>query len=165
MKTHPTALLALLAAFSAFAVAPLSAAVTDETDALNAELDAQAARNAVIWAKIDVQKAARGDFAPYGFRIEKVARGDHAEIVRGITQMAVLRLMSSPQRKLSPDVWIYQNHPIGGDATAARGCDTLVLTFAADGTLSGMKIVNARAIAVIAASLKQPSGAIQLAQK
>ena len=108
--------------------------------------------------------AAPAETSADGFTIEKVARGDAAEITRGVTPMTVLRLMSSPQRKLTPDVWVYQNHHVASAAADARGCDTLVLTFV-DGKLSELKIVNARAVAVIAANLKQPSATVLVAQK
>lgn len=102
--------------------------------------------------------------AAYAFTVEIVRQGQHAEIVRGTSQMTVCRLMGPAQRELSPNVWAFAGYHPHVKAGEDRGCDTLLITFT-DGRVSELKIVNARAAQIIAAQLKEVSSGTMLAKK
>jgi hypothetical protein len=102
---------------------------------------------------------------PCGYPVSKVNLTQNVAIERGTSVMTVLRLLGTPSRKLSPDVWVYPGyHPEVPDSPAARSCDSLIVTFGA-GTVNDLKIVNLRATQVIAANLKRAATAVQVATK
>lgn len=102
--------------------------------------------------------------APFGFNLGKIVQPNNDEIARGATEMTVLRVMGTAMSKLAPNVWVYYGyHPVVADGQD-RGCDTLLITFA-DGKVSDLKLVNARATAVIATNLKHQPAGVMVAQK
>lgn len=108
--------------------------------------------------------AHRDDDPPYGVRIDQIARSQSAEIRPGLAQSAVARYLGSAHRKLSRNVWLYHNFFADSDEANARGCSKLLLTFA-DGKLVELKIVNAAAVKLIAADLRQQDQIRRLAGK
>jgi hypothetical protein len=79
------------------------------------------------------------------------SRGER--IQRGATQSTVRLLMGRPSRELSPDIWIYGGYYANLDLANEQRCDTLVITFVQD-KVADLKLVNKRAIGVIAANAK-----------
>ena len=102
--------------------------------------------------------AAPGQIAPTAFSVRAVTQ-DHERIIeRGNTAVRVLQRLGSPQRKLDDDTWVYFNFR-GSDArTAERGCTSLVVTLARN-RVSSIKLVNDRALAILAANLEQKGAA------
>lgn len=97
---------------------------------------------------------------PSAFVVGKVNVSDNTNLERGATEMTVRRLLGSPVKELSPDVWIYSGfQPDVPEHTQSYGCDNLLVTFA-DGKVVDLKMVNLRATEVIAANLNR-AGAVQ----
>ena len=61
--------------------------------------------------------------------------------------------MGSPLRKISPDVWVYNHCRADLALPNDLQCDNLVVTFAQD-RIVDLKLVNVRAVQVIAANLE-----------
>ena len=108
--------------------------------------------------------AAPSDAIPFGVGINQVNCYANAPIARGATKLAVLRVLGAGYRALSPDVWVYQNRHADSEAANAKGCDVLVLTFV-DGQVAELKVVNSRAVALIASSLTTGTNSTRVAQK
>ena len=114
---------------------------------------------AVLSAFLNLSSAAvPGQFAPTAFSVRSVTQ-DHERIIeRGNTAVKLLQRLGSPQRKLDDDTWVYFNFR-GSDArTAERGCTSLVVTLARNRVMS-IKLVNDRALAILAANLEQKGAA------
>ncbi|MEO7413887.1 MAG: hypothetical protein ABIZ81_11065 [Opitutaceae bacterium] len=102
--------------------------------------------------------------APYGFVVRQVTSSPNTEIERGTTQMTVQRLLGTPQRQLSPEVWVYSGyHPVPSNDSHALSCDRLIITFSA-GRVVDLKIVNPAAVQVFAARLGVNPTAQQIAK-
>jgi hypothetical protein len=123
MKTSSVSVLILAAALSASALVPLSAA---EKNSL-----------------------------PIGYRVSvlTLASEGYIRIAPGTARSTVERMMGSPFREISPDVWIYHNYRADLDLANEQHCDTLVVTFAHD-RIVDLKLVNPRGAQVIAADLE-----------
>lgn len=101
---------------------------------------------------------------PFGFNVSEIIQPNDQSITRGTPRMTVRRLMGPAYEALSPDVWLYHGYHPNIAPGHERGCDTLVISFA-DDQVTDLKIVNARATAVIADYLKLRSAAVQVARK
>lgn len=123
MKTRITSVLILAAALSTSALIPLSAASKNNL--------------------------------PIGYSVSTInlASSGDEQIACGATQWTVLRLMGSPFRELSPDVWVYHRYHANLDLANEQGCTTLVITFA-QGKVADLKLVNNPAVGLIAANSK-----------
>lgn len=75
-------------------------------------------------------------------------------IITGTSRAAVLSLLGNPLQQLTPDVYVYDNCQPEPFAARARGCVTLVVTFAQD-RVANMRFVNPSAATVIAANLRE----------
>lgn len=111
------------AALSAFALVPLSAASKNTP--------------AIAYAVNTVTSASSG----------------YEKISRGATQGTVLRVLGSPRRELSPDVWVYHHYHADLALANEQGCDTVVITFA-HRKVAALKLVNHPAANLIAANLR-----------
>lgn len=108
---------------------------------------------------------AKSPQSPYGFNVDAVRLPYQAELTDGATQLTVLMRLGTPQRKLSPDVWVYPGfYPAVPEGQSDRGCDTLVVTFT-DGRVTDLKIMNHSATVVVAANLKKMSETTLVAKK
>ncbi len=116
-------------------------------------------------ASLNAFAASPATTSPIAFNVAKVNQPNNVENVdlqRGDTLMTARRLLGAPHRQLSANVWVYYGfHPETPDAI---GCDTLVVTFAQN-KVSDLKIVNERAVQVMAANLKPASNKVLVAQK
>jgi hypothetical protein len=70
-------------------------------------------------------------------------------IVRGDASSLVLEALGAPARKLDGNVWIYPGFNAGAAQSKDDDCSTLMVTFT-NGRVSDLKLVNDRAVAVIA---------------
>lgn len=121
MKTRITSVLIFAAALSTSAFSPLSAA--SKNDSL------------------------------IGFPVSTVtvASSGYEKIARGANRGTVSRVMGSPYRELSPDVWVYHGYHADLDLANEQGCGTLIITFA-QGKVADLKLVNQSAADRIAAN-------------
>ena len=118
-----------------------------------------------LTASFNASAASPATSSPIAFDVAKVNQPNNVENVhlqRGDTLMTARRLLGAPHRQLSANVWVYYGfHP---ETANALGCDTLVVTFAQN-KVSDLKIVNERAVQVIAANLKPVSNTVLVAHK
>jgi hypothetical protein len=84
--------------------------------------------------------------------VNPTSRGNDT-ITRGASQAFVWLTMGQPFRKISPDIWLYHGFQANLDAANEEGCDTLVVTFEKDRVVD-LKLVNPRAITILAANVK-----------
>lgn len=68
----------------------------------------------------------------------------------GSTRREVLQWMGRPARQPSADVWIHHGYQAPFDEANRRGCRSIVITFV-DDRVADLKLVNSRAVAIIAA--------------
>jgi hypothetical protein len=123
MKTLLPSLLILAAALGASALVPLSAG------AQNIPASAYAA------------KTVASAFSGY----EKISCG--------ATLDTVFRVLGSPRRAPSSDVWVYHHYHADLARANEQGCDTVVITFV-QGKVAAMTLVNHSAVNLIMANLK-----------
>lgn len=103
-----------------------------------------------------LQAASSSDHLPFAYKVSEVVLPDssHAgRLVRGDSRNTVRAALGQAPRQLSPDVWVYPG--FGGRVAKymAPVCEDLVVTFAEDRVVD-LKLVNAPAVRVIAASLR-----------
>ena len=98
--------------------------------------------------------AAEKNTNPIGYRVGvlTLASQGYIRITPGTARSTVERMMGTPFREISPDVWIYHNYRADLDLANEQRCDTLVVTFAHD-RIVDLKLVNLRGAQVIAANL------------
>jgi hypothetical protein len=123
MKTPLPSLLILAAALGASALAPLSAASKNTA--------------AIAYAVKTVASAFSG----------------YAKISSGATLDTVFRVLGSPRRAPSSNVWVYHHYHADLARANEQGCDTVVITFI-QGSVASMLLANYSAADLIAANLK-----------
>jgi hypothetical protein len=74
-------------------------------------------------------------------------------VERGTPRIAVTVHLGQPTERLSPDVWVYRGFSVERGSVSVKDCGTLVVTFAG-GYVSNLQLVNAPAVAAIAAQAK-----------
>ena len=105
--------------------------------------------------------------SPRGFSVRTLNVTPYVgeQIERGATRAYVARVMSGQSRQeLTSDVWVYSGYHAELDAANEQGCGTMIITFANDKVVD-LKLVNKRAVAVIAAKLNLSPAAKNIASK
>lgn len=100
--------------------------------------------------------AAPSQPSAYAFSVDAVHQsGDTLE--RGSTALKMLRLLGTPDRRISDNVWVYLNHRADLPQPGECGCDTLIVTLNRSQQIEEMKLVNPRAATLIAAGTRRNS--------
>lgn len=98
----------------------------------------------------------------YAFRVSS-AKQHNGKIEPGSSRATVRLTLGLPHVRLSPDVYIYHDFHVLQDVANENGCDSLVVTFK-KGMVVDLKLVNRRAVQVIAAGLRtKPSATVWVA--
>jgi hypothetical protein len=95
--------------------------------------------------------AAANDRVPRAYPVHNFTSATGDVITAGDTAATVRSILGHPLKELAPDVWTYRSYRANLDLANEQGCDTIVITFAHNKVID-MKLVNDRAIAVLAAS-------------
>ena len=83
-------------------------------------------------------------------------RTSNYSVSRGSSRRDVEQALGLPGRTLSDDVWVYLNFGADNTPDINDGCDLLMITFT-EGTVSDIKLVNARAEKIYAAQIRTKS--------
>ena len=92
------------------------------------------------------------------------ASSGYEKISRDATPGTVRRVLGSPCRELSPDVWIYYHYHADLALANEQACDIVVITFSR-GKVADLKLVNQSAARYLAAKVKAPSVGLIAASK
>jgi hypothetical protein len=103
--------------------------------------------------------------APIAYPVRAVEVDENGTtIVRGMTQIAILRLLGSSYRKLSDDSWMYRGYSSSHGPAQQRGCNQLVITFA-KGKVVDINLVNRNAALLMAKGIPlKPAGHVVAAE-
>ena len=87
------------------------------------------------------------------YRVTAVTKYQRPIIEPGMWRSDVRDLIGAPNKRITPDVWLYLNREPSLEKARTDGCSRLVIAFE-HGRVSSLQLVNARAEAIIVARAK-----------
>jgi hypothetical protein len=108
--------------------------------------------------------AAANDRVPRAYPVRDFTTATGDVITAGDTAATVRAILGHPLKELAPDVWTYRTYRADLDLANDQGCDTIVITFAHNKVVD-MKLVNDRAVAVLAASSSAKQAQVYVASR